>query len=421
MRMIIAGAGWAGCAAAVCAVKNGAGVILLERTDQILGTGLVGGIMRNNGRYTAAEELRFMGGGELIGITDQCARHENISFPGHSHASLYDVVETPAAVYRYLINMGVNVVFNARVNRADMSNQCITAVADDKGNQYDGDVFLDCTGTAGPVGNCRRFGNGCVMCVLRCPSFGGRISLTGLAGVKESDGERIDGGFGAMSGSCKIIKASLDCGITDRLNRTGVVILPVPSELAKDFSVLKTCQQYALEEYKQNLILLDTGHAKMMAPYFSLEALRRIPGMEKARYEDPYAGGMGNSMRYFAMAPRDDTLRVKGVENLFCAGEKAGPVVGHTEAILTGTLAGFNGVRYLKGREGIVLSRDLVTGDAIGWIREEMEQGTGLRKKYTFSGSVLFERMKRRKTYTTDLDEIMGRVKKAGAYHIFEP
>ena len=57
MKVIIVGGGWAGCAAAVSAVKQGAEVTLIERTDMLLGTGLVGGIMRNNGRFTAAEEM----------------------------------------------------------------------------------------------------------------------------------------------------------------------------------------------------------------------------------------------------------------------------------------------------------------------------------------------------------------------------
>ena len=52
-KVVIAGGGWSGCAAAVEARKLGAEVTLLERTDMLLGTGLVGGIMRNSGRYTA--------------------------------------------------------------------------------------------------------------------------------------------------------------------------------------------------------------------------------------------------------------------------------------------------------------------------------------------------------------------------------
>ena len=39
-KIVVIGGGWAGCAAAVAAAKQGARVRLLERTDMILGTGL---------------------------------------------------------------------------------------------------------------------------------------------------------------------------------------------------------------------------------------------------------------------------------------------------------------------------------------------------------------------------------------------
>lgn len=56
-KIVVIGGGWAGCAAALTAEKAGADVTLLERTDMLLGTGLVGGIFRNNGRYTAAKNV----------------------------------------------------------------------------------------------------------------------------------------------------------------------------------------------------------------------------------------------------------------------------------------------------------------------------------------------------------------------------
>ena len=49
-RIVIAGGGWAGCAAAVRAAKLGMETVLVEKTDLLLGLGNVGGIMRNNGR-----------------------------------------------------------------------------------------------------------------------------------------------------------------------------------------------------------------------------------------------------------------------------------------------------------------------------------------------------------------------------------
>ena len=156
-----------------------------------------------------------------------------------------------------------------------------------------------------------------------------------------------------------------------------------------------------------------------MTPYFTLDRLRQIPGFENARYEDPYAGGQGNSMRYFAMAPRDDTLRVDGVQNLFCAGEKAGLLVGHTEAIVTGVLAGCNAARTAAGRAPIKLPRETTVGDAIAFVREQMETEAGMCKKYTFSGSVLFARMQARGSYTTDVAAIERRIADLGLTGIF--
>ncbi|MEI3503624.1 MAG: FAD-dependent oxidoreductase [Anaerovoracaceae bacterium] len=112
--MIIAGGGWAGCAAAVTARNAGAKVILLEKTDLLLGLGNVGGIMRNNGRFTAAEENIAMGADELFAVTDRCSRHTGLDFPGHRHASLYDVMKVEPEVRRLLREKGVDVRLMSR-------------------------------------------------------------------------------------------------------------------------------------------------------------------------------------------------------------------------------------------------------------------------------------------------------------------
>ena len=76
--VVIAGGGWGGCAAACSVRRAGARAVLLERTDMLLGTGLVGGIMQNNGRLAAALEMEALGAGELFALTDRCARHRNV-------------------------------------------------------------------------------------------------------------------------------------------------------------------------------------------------------------------------------------------------------------------------------------------------------------------------------------------------------
>ncbi|MBP2626061.1 MAG: Glucose inhibited division protein [Firmicutes bacterium] len=425
-KVIIVGGGWAGSAAALAARKAGCEVELFERSDMLLGTGLVGGIMRNNGRFTVTEEMLAMGGGDLFKITDDTARHKNIGFPGHKHASLYDVSTIEPAVRKALWAAGVKIHLKARVKDIVVEDCTLVKVIADVFHSNEvieatGDAFVDVSGTAGPQNNCMKYGNGCAMCVYRCPTFGPRFSIAAKAGVKEMIGEKADGTFGAMSGSCKLHKDSLSSKIREELNTTGVCVIPVPINLQKSMSELdqKACQQYALKEFAENIVLLDTGHAKLMSAYYPLDKLRQIPGCENARFEDPYSGGIGNSMRYFGMLPRDNTLKVEGLKNVFCGGEKAGLLVGHTEAIITGTLAGHNAARCALGLEAIEIPRSLACGEGIAHVKERMQTKEGLTKKYTFSGSVLFDHMKSKNLYTTNVQQVKDNVNNANMTDFF--
>jgi hypothetical protein len=422
MKIIIIGGGWSGCAAALSAHHQGAEVVLIERTDMLLGTGLVGGIMRNNGRYTAAEEMIAMGGGELFDLADRNALHREIEFPGHRHSNLYSVARMEPMVRNFLLTKGISIHCQVRVTDVEMADGAIRAVLAKQGEEplrFEGDVFIDATGTAGGPANCNKYGNGCAMCVLRCHSFGGRVSVTAKAGVKEMIGRKGDQ-IGAMSGSCKLFKESLDPAIVAVLDQKGVAVVPLPvSKILKGKLALKCCQQYAIPEFEENIVLLDTGHAKLMTPFFPLDLLRSVPGFENARYEDPYAGGMGNSIRYIGMAPRDDALKVEGVANLFCGGEKAGLLVGHTEAICTGVLAGYNAVKHARREPLLVVPEALAIGDAIRFVRSQMREEGILSLKYTFSGSVYFERMKAKGLYTTDRKQIEQRVGTVGLTGVF--
>jgi hypothetical protein len=422
MKIIVIGGGWSGCAAALAACNQGAETVLIERTDMLLGTGLVGGIMRNNGRHTAAEEMIAMGGGDFFELADRNSLHREVEFPGHRHSNLYSVARMEPIVRSFLLSKGVSIHCQARVTDVEMADGAIRSVLakqDDASAKYEGDAFIDATGTAGGPANCSKYGNGCAMCVLRCHSFGGRVSVTAKAGVKEMVGRKGDQ-IGAMSGSCKLLKESLDPQIVADLDQKGVAVVALPpSKVLKGKLALKCCQQYAIPEFEENIILLDTGHAKLMTPFFPLDLLRSIPGFENARYEDPYAGGIGNSIRYVGMAPRDDALKVEGVENLFCAGEKAGLLVGHTEAICTGIVAGYNAVKSVRREKLLVLPDTLAVGDAIGFVRRQMREEGILSLKYTFSGSVYFDRMRARSLYTKDARAVRERVAAAGLENVF--
>jgi hypothetical protein len=420
VNIVIIGGGWAGCAAALAAKQAGAQVLLLEKTDMLLGLGNVGGIMRNNGRYTAAEEMINLGVGKLFDITDRAARHTMVDFPGHSHASLYDVTKVEPMVRRLLREMGVEIRLMARAIDVVKKGNSIKGILMADDTVIEGDVFVETTGSTGPMGNCLKYGNGCAMCILRCPSFGPRTSISQRAGVEDILGQRGDECYGAFSGSCKLNKDSLSDEIRETLDREGVVVLKVPAEDVKMEKLsAKVCQQYALREYAENVVLLDTGHAKLMTSFYTLEDLRKIPGLENARYEDPYSGGKGNSVRYLSIAPRNNSMKVEGLENLLCGGEKAGLFVGHTEAITTGSLAGHNSVRLALGMPLLELPRNLVTGDIIAYANEQIKHKDGLKKRYTFAGAEYFERMKERKMYTIDKKEIERRVSRMDLTDIF--
>ena len=414
-KIVVIGGGWAGCAAAVAARSAGADVVLIERTDMLLGTGLVGGIMYNNGRLSAAWEARYMGASALFALIDATVRHV-VDFPGHRHAALYDVNKIEPLVATYLAKMGVEVHLGQRAVDVVMEGQRIEAVVTYGGQTYCGQAFVEATGTAGPVGNCLRFDSSCVMCILRCPTFGPRVSIAAKAGVQEET-DRL---FEALSGSCKLRKASLATWVVEKLEREGVLLVPIPQFLGKeDLLAKKACQQYALREYAENLVLLDTGSVKLMAPFFPLEQLRSIRGFEQAKFEDPYSGGRGNSVRYCLITLRDNKLKVEGVENLFCCGEKGGLMVGHTEAIITGSLAGHNAVREALALELLELPTELACGDFIAFVREELAAKDHEIGKYTFAGSIYFQRMRELGLYTTDLGKIERRVKQAGLWGIF--
>ena len=421
MKVIIIGGGWAGVSAGISAKKAGADVHIYEKTDLLLGLGNVGGIMRNNGRYTALEELKILGGYEFVNVIDSCCRHKDIDFPGHKHASLYDVNKIEGVIRDYVKSLGINIHMESRVQDVNFDGHKIKGIYLSDETYIEGDVFIETTGTTGPMGNCLRYGNGCSMCILRCPAFGPRISISERCGVSDIQGEREGDVLGAFSGSCKLAKESLSEDIVKELNEKGVVVLKIPKEDI-NYKKLesKVCQQYALKEFAENVILLDTGHAKLMTTYYPLEKLRKIKGLEHANYVDPYAGSKGNSIRYLSVAPRTDDMKVNGVDNLFCAGEKSGLFVGHTEAIVSGYLSGHNAVRLALGMPLLILPSSIAIGDLIAYENEKSKTSQGRKERYTFAGSVYLKRMIEKGLYTMDLKEIRKRIEKLNLDNVFD-
>ena len=73
----------------------------------------------------------------------------------------------------------------------------------------------------------------------------------------------------------------------------------------------------------------------------------------------------------------------------------------------------------LKGEKPLVFPDTLAVGDAISHVRTRMATEEGLGYKYTFSGSVYFDRMKEKDLYTVDIEKIRSRVEQAGLTGVF--
>ena len=419
-KVVVIGGGWSGVAAAIRARKSGAEVVIAEKTDLLFGLGNVGGIMRNNGRFTAAEENIALGAGELFEITDRLSTHKDVDFPGHDHASFYDVIMVEPEVRRLIKKLDIEILFMTRITDVVKEDGQLRGVKDSSGKVIDGDVFIETTGSTGPMGNCMRYGNGCSMCILRCPAFGPRVSITERAGLDDLTACRADGVRGAFSGSCKLEKRSLSKKLQRKLDKDGFAVIPLPKELInKDKLSKKVCRQYALDSFAENIILIDTGYAKLMTPYFDLEQLRSVEGFENARFADPYAGGKGNSVRYMSVGVRDEYMRARGSDNLFLGGEKSGFFIGHTEAISTGSLSGYNAARQAFGKPMLRLPESIAIGDLLSFANKVLEEEDCLDRRFTFAGGEYFQRMKDRGLYLTDPKAVRKIVDSEGLLDIY--
>ena len=237
MRVIVAGGGFGGCSAAIGARKAGAEVILLERME------VLGGWARLTGRldhryFPVIEELRLMGGDDIFKLMYKYILHRDVYFPwpepSGSIKDLFHTVRFECELGKHLQAMGIEVRLQSRVTNIAMDDRRIKAVLLGDGTEIEGDVFVDATGGAGPTANCQKYGQGCVMCFMRCPAFGGRVSIAAKAGVKELKGKKLDGSLGAINGAFALLKESLSPQLREELEQKGTVLLPVPPEFVAD-------------------------------------------------------------------------------------------------------------------------------------------------------------------------------------------
>lgn len=92
----------------------------------------------------------------------------------------------------------------------------------------------------------------------------------------------------------------------------------------------------------------------------------------------------------------------------------------HAEAIITGTLAGYNAVRHGLGLKPVELPVALAVGDIIAHENKMKATKDGLRNRYTFAGASYFARMKELGLYSIDIGEIEKRVELVKMKGFFE-
>jgi hypothetical protein len=76
-------------------------------------------------------------------------------------------------------------------------------------------------------------------------------------------------------------------------------------------------------------------------------------------------------------------------------------------------------VRHCLDMKYLELPTSLASGDFIVFVHEQMKLETGLRVRYTFSGSLYFERMKTLSLYSINRTEIHEKVNRAGFKDIY--
>lgn len=400
--VIVVGGGFGGCAAALAAAKAGAEAILLERTDTLLGVGHLAGILGGNGSRTAILEAKAMGGGDLYEACEAVTLHEidYIERFDLRHVSIFNVLTIEQEIKKALARAGVKVCFKARASNVQMKGDRLLKVLLDDGTGIEGGAFVDATGATGGVEGCTKYGYGCAMCSLRCPSFGDRVSIAAKAGVKELAVKREDGRLGSLSRAIMYVKESLGRSVLDPLEKKGYLVMTIGQD--------------------QYVRIVHNGYVKISGRAFiPLEELHAVPGFENAVLADPLAAGMGNLVTLLAMAPRDETMKVKGIKNLYCAGEMAGPKAEIACVVASGLLAGHNAVRHCQGKDGLVLPNATALGHFIAFESCEMAKEEGLSTGYGFDAGVYFQAMKEAGLYSTDAKEVTDRVEKAGLREVF--
>jgi hypothetical protein len=390
MRIVVVGGGAAGFSAAMVAKSVGVDeVVIVERMDTLGGLALVAGIgLCGAGAFSVLAEEKALGGARLYtDVLLPIATHSEISMPGFDRAMLYSVTKLDARMRRVLDANGIDVRLGERVTGVKRTGATISTVILGDGTEIVGHAFVDATGSVTGIPGCTEFGSGCVECVLRCLMFGdpkglvdGEVEL-----ISSLDG---NGRKGVTGTSYLLPIGSLSEDVQEDVNRNGYAYLSVPPNVKPDMARARKAGSYSMaimsqDVVKEKLLLTDVGgYVKVTAnaaPRFA-GVLRQIPGLEDSMIAQPLAGHKGHLVEGLAILPRENTLQVKGFDNLFCGGIKSGHALFLLDVVCSGDLAGYNAVRKAKGKACLELPKTLAVGSFIDHVGSLVKTKEGLQQ-----------------------------------------
>ena len=409
-KIVVAGGGYAGCGAAASAARAGADVTLVEKTDTLTGQGQIAGGFARDEQFPAHEELKAMGARDIAEALESTIIHSTVT--PERNEFLRDCRKGVEPVEKAVKELGVRIIYRGLASDVEMSGKEIRTVKLKDGSVLEADAVVDATGGAGPIAMCVKYGHGCVSCIMMCPQFGGRISIAARAGVEEYAALRADGKTpGRYSAAVILVRETLSAELLEKLREKGQVKVPIPEGLI-DAMYQRLNEQggkiWKREDVKE-ITLWNEGNVHVVAiTYIKREELKQIPGLENALFFSPAVWWIGNAIRFMAITPQDNTLKVKGVENLFVAGEKIGHVLSITPCYTTGALAGHNAVRKAAGMELLELPRTTAIGELIAY------SGELNRKDKLIYHVFRLGRLKEVGLYTTDIQRLHGRIEELG-------
>jgi hypothetical protein len=357
--------------------------------DTLGGFALVAGIgLCGAGAFSVLVEEQALGGAILYtDVLFPIATHRELTMPGFDRAMLYNVTKLDARMRRVLEQRGVNLRLNAKVCETIRDGGAVEAVVLEDGTEIRGDAFVDATGSVTGVPGCTEYGTGCVECILRCLSFGDPKGLVD-ADVELISSLNGEGRKGVTGTSYLVPIASLSDEIQEQVGRNGFAYLTVPPDVKPDNRRGRRAGSNSMaimsqDVVKENLLLTDIGgYVKVTAnaaPRFA-GSLRQIPGLEDAVITQPLAGHRGHAVEGLSILQRENTLQVKGFDNLFCAGIKSGHALFLLDVVCSGDLAGYNAVRKAAGENPLELPRSLAVGAFVGHVNSLVGTEEGLRQ-----------------------------------------